>query len=205
VVDPVGGRTRTVFEQDRPTKVTQIVGEPDAPGGESNDLVTTLEYDARGNVLRAEQPGGQVQRISYGPHGEPLTVTDALGNTTHNTFDERGNLIFSDSPTGVASAFEYDDKGNLRTATQNGTATTIAYTPEGTWGKPFAPRIRVAMPASRSTTCAAWSWKRGNRTVGSAGPFTTVLGGPSLPPTRTWWVQRNRSSARRRRTTPPGA
>jgi RHS repeat-associated protein len=145
---------RTVFEQDRPTRLTQVVGEPDVPGGESNDLVNTLEYDSRGNVLRSEQPGGQTQRISYGPHGEPLTVTDALGNTTHNTFDERGNLTFSVSPTGVESAFAYDDKGNLRTATQNGVSTTIHYTPEGF--------VQSMVPPTGSTTTLLYD-ANGNR------------------------------------------
>ncbi|WP_195763584.1 DUF4214 domain-containing protein, partial [Duganella guangzhouensis] len=66
----------------------------DAAGG-----VTTLNYDARGNVIKRTQSSpaqGEVDRVAftvYDLNNRPLYQIDGLGDVTRNTYDALGNLI----------------------------------------------------------------------------------------------------------------
>ena len=75
---------------------------------------------------------------TYNSFGEPLTVTDPLGNVTTNTYDANGNLltVTSPAPNGTTAAsvthFAYDPKGQLTQITDPlGRITTLAYTTAG--------------------------------------------------------------------------
>jgi RHS repeat-associated protein len=47
----------------------------------------------------------------------PLTIKDALGNTTRFEYDARGNLIKLTDALGRSTQFQYDDKGQLKLVT----------------------------------------------------------------------------------------
>ena len=75
---------------------------------------------------------------TYNSFGEPLTVTDPLGNVTTNGYDANGNLtsITSPAPDGTTAAsvtgFVYDPKGELTQITDPlNHITTLAYYPTG--------------------------------------------------------------------------
>ncbi len=62
-------------------------------------------------------------RATYGSFGEPLTNTDAVGNTTRNSFDSFGLLRSMTDPSGNITRLDYDDHGNM-TAARNGDGVT---------------------------------------------------------------------------------
>ena len=68
----------------------------------------------------------QVTRMTYNQFGEVLTSSDALGNTTRNTYDPYGNLIETTgpptTPATIPTQFQYDSRGDL----------TIESGPDGT-------------------------------------------------------------------------
>jgi len=75
---------------------------------------------------------------TYNSFGEPLMVTDPLGNVTTNAYDANGNLLTVTSPvpaSGVAASvtqFAYDTKGQMTQITDPlGHITTLVYTPAG--------------------------------------------------------------------------
>ncbi|MBI1746582.1 MAG: hypothetical protein HYR55_08340, partial [Acidobacteria bacterium] len=73
-----------------------------------NGNVTTLTYDARGNVTAfADALGNRTQR-TYDARGLMLTVTDALNNATTLTYDSRGNLSSYTNRLGEVTRYEYD-------------------------------------------------------------------------------------------------
>lgn len=110
-----------------PTKTTQVVG---APGG-GDDIVSTVQYDARGFPVQTTDPEGNSSYMTYDDFGMPLSASDAAGNTVHNTYDDVGNLTYTASPLSAPSSFSYDATGNMLTATVSGGAagtTTTSFT-----------------------------------------------------------------------------
>jgi RHS repeat-associated protein len=100
---------------------------------------------------------------TYNSFGEPLTVTDPLGQVTTNTYDANGNLltVTTPSPDGVAAGsvtqFGYDLKGELTQITDPlNHITTLAYTPAGL--------ISSISDAQQNVTSYEYD-QRGNRTA----------------------------------------
>lgn len=83
--------------------------------------ITSMVYDANGNLLRIDQPqvGGQTPQtlFTYNSHGQPLTITDPQGRITANGYDAAtGNLLSSAiDPTGLnlITQLGYDSVGNI--------------------------------------------------------------------------------------------
>ncbi|MGX7826360.1 RHS repeat-associated core domain-containing protein [Actinokineospora sp. 24-640] len=91
VVDPYGRRTEYTYDAaGRPTTLTELAG-------------------AAGSHVAAQ--------ISYGPFDQPLTMTDAAGKTTTNTFDAKGNLLTSTDPAGRRTTFTRTSAGQVATET----------------------------------------------------------------------------------------
>ena len=94
------------------------------PGG-GGTVTTTYIYTTLGNVLAITLPGpnGQVtytyNYTSDGAYsasealGEPLTVTDPLGHTTHYRYDARGNLSAVMDAIGRETDYTYNDADQL--------------------------------------------------------------------------------------------
>jgi YD repeat-containing protein len=82
---------KTVYAYDLANRLTSTT---DALGG-----VTTLAYDARGNVVKRTQHSplaadkDRVTRTVYDLNNRPLYQIDAAGDVTRNTYDALGNLI----------------------------------------------------------------------------------------------------------------
>ncbi|MDI1477254.1 RHS repeat-associated core domain-containing protein [Polyangium sp. y55x31] len=70
------------------------------------------EYDARGHLVKATDPAGNVATWEY--EGDRMMAkTDAAGLTTRYTYDGRGALIRYEEPSGNAFSLAYDGRGLL--------------------------------------------------------------------------------------------
>jgi RHS repeat-associated protein len=129
VTDPAGGVTRYIYDaQHRITSITDP----------RNIAFLTNEYDPQGRIIRQTQADGGIWQFSYaliGPSltetrvtdprgnttahrfsstGQPLSTTDALGQTTIYEYARNTNLLLnSTDPLGRTRRWEYDALGNL--------------------------------------------------------------------------------------------
>jgi RHS repeat-associated protein len=128
---------------------------------------TNFAYDANQNLsattahLDASTP--VTTSYTYNGFGEPLTVTDPLGNVATNTYDTNGNLLTVTTPApaaGVAASvtqFAYDSKGQITQITDPlNHVTTLAYYPSGL--------IHTITDAQNNITSYEYDL-RGNRTA----------------------------------------
>jgi len=127
ITDGEGNSTATTYNSiGRPLTVTDPLG-----------IVTRIEYDATGNLTKiikaegkAEQQSssytydqfGQITGATMGSasttitnnqQGQPLTVTDPLGNATRIEYDAAGNMVASIDPLNNRKEYSYDASGNL--------------------------------------------------------------------------------------------
>ncbi len=71
----------------------------------------TYSYDKQGTVT-VEDALGRKTTIRFGPYGEILQTTDALGRISQNAFDRIGQVAKTISPDSKEVLFAYDGKGN---------------------------------------------------------------------------------------------
>jgi RHS repeat-associated protein len=104
--------------------------------------VTSYAYDGNSNVtsqsVQLDANTAVTTMYTYNSFGEPLTVTDPLGNTTTNTYDAKGNLLTVTSPAPNTSTpasvtqFAYDNRGELTQVTDPlGHVTQLTYNAVG--------------------------------------------------------------------------
>ena len=91
-------------------KLTRVV---DPAGG-----VTTLDYDARGNLIKVTNALGGEQTFSYDGRGLRLTSTGENGNLTRWTYDANGNLETVTDALGHTSHFTRNSAGIVTSVTQ---------------------------------------------------------------------------------------
>ncbi|HET7868141.1 MAG TPA: hypothetical protein VFL86_27345, partial [Burkholderiaceae bacterium] len=122
VTDPLG--LQTVYSYDAQARLTGIL-EP-AVGGST--ALTTLGYDADGNLLSVQNPLGRRLSLAYDSQGRLVQQQDAAGNTLRRTYDAAGLLatetVFAVAdPDGAGPAapttpltrrYVYDAQRNLR-------------------------------------------------------------------------------------------
>ncbi len=101
---------------------------------DSDYLATSYEYDAWGHVIRnTDSTGYSSGIITYDLNGNSITVTDANGNVTTNTYDALNRVIASntvhptDDSLNVSQSYTYDNMGKLTKAANNNLTTTYAY------------------------------------------------------------------------------
>ncbi len=101
------GRSRS-FEIGQYGKVTKVTDEA--------GLVTTLERDEDGNLLRFVRPSGQAFSMTYDDRKNLLTRTDErLNGTTVFTYEPVHDEVETRTdPLGHTTQFEYDLSGNLK-------------------------------------------------------------------------------------------
>lgn len=85
--------------------VTQIV---DAGG-----FATTIDYDAKGNIVKITDPLNGVRSFTYNSRGQPLAMTDEAGRTTSLAYDAKGNLQTVTDPLGVVTEIERNAAGEI--------------------------------------------------------------------------------------------
>jgi YD repeat-containing protein len=73
---------------------------------------TSLKY-SNGDLVSATDPLGRVQRRSTDAVSRPVTVTNALGQTTQMQFDALNHLVLLADPKGGRYSLNYDPNGNL--------------------------------------------------------------------------------------------
>ncbi|MCG9968493.1 DUF6531 domain-containing protein [Pelotomaculum terephthalicicum JT] len=135
IIDALGNTTRYQYDPEG-----RITGITDARGN-----TTTVAYDAKGRQISITDPLGNTSRIEYdavdnitGKYDalnkkiatisydilhNPLTISDALDNSTTNQYDNLSRLISSTNPLNQNTQFVYDDLGRLTQTTDPMNAT----------------------------------------------------------------------------------
>ena len=100
---------------------------------DSDYMTTNYEYDAWGHLVRTtDSTGYNSGATTYDLNGNALTVTDANGNVTTNTYDAlnrvlTANTVCSDTSKNVSKSYVYDNMGRVRSKTANGVQTSYQY------------------------------------------------------------------------------
>lgn len=99
-------------------------------------------YDSRGNVLTRTSPDpfAYTEAWTYDAANNPVTHTDARGNTTAYTYDASGRLTAVTFPSGAAETRTYTAGGQVATITDaRSNTTTYAYDAWGNLTSETAP------------------------------------------------------------------
>jgi len=132
VTDPLGNVTIYRFNpQGYPIQVTDPLGQTRILDRDGNNKIVSLTGNGSCDVCRNPELGDR--SFTYDANGNPLTATDALGNTTRFTYDPVFNKVTSiTDPLGNVTQFAYNLRGNLLSTTDpNGHTTSFAYSPFG--------------------------------------------------------------------------
>ena len=94
---------------------------------------TNYAYDSNGmDLLTVSQADGSGQdtlsSMTYNGQHEPLTVTDASGQTTTMTYNDQGQILTQTDPKSETTTMAYDGNGYLSTVTGPVTGATTTYT-----------------------------------------------------------------------------
>ncbi len=133
--------TRSYSNPNDPTMLTEI--HDDIQG-----ITVSYEHDANGNITKTTMVADGfeiVQEAEYNEFNDPISYTDANGNTTHYyytdgnltrivdalgnetqyTYNEFGQVETATDPIGVTTTFDYDDYGNCNTESIPGLEMTV--------------------------------------------------------------------------------
>ena len=101
---------------------------------DSDYLKTNYEYDAWGHLVKTTDSTGYDSGITtYDLNGNALTVTDANGNVTTNTYDYLNRILIAntvhsnDSSKNVNKSYEYDEMGRVQCININNEQTLYLY------------------------------------------------------------------------------
>lgn len=101
---------------------------------DSDYLKTNYEYDAWGHLVKTTDSTGYDSGITtYDLNGNALTVTDANGNVTTNTYDSLNHILIAntvhsnDSSKNVNKSYEYDEMGRVQCININNEQTLYLY------------------------------------------------------------------------------
>ena len=123
VTDPAGRITDYTYGTNKidVTSVKRTVA-----AGAQQTLMTAT-YDANHNPLTVTDAAGQTTTYTYNGRGQPLTVTDALGHVTTMAYDALGRLTtVTNANNAVAATYTYDALDRVATATDS-EGWTVAY------------------------------------------------------------------------------
>ncbi len=160
-----------IGSQAQPTAIARVLDD-------GATQVYTYEYNALGRVTRKTDPLGRTIVFNYASNGidlaevrqvngqstdllagntyngqhQPLTITDASGQTTTNTYNAQGQVATITTPprAGIAenrtTTYDYDTNGYLQSVTGPATGSTTTYTYDG-YG-----RVRTVADSEGHTT-----------------------------------------------------
>jgi RHS repeat-associated protein len=135
-------RTPTSFTYDSSGHIASVTcPAAGATGGNGPTIEIDYVYDAKGNLTSISEPsasGTATYTYNYTADGsytqaevlgEPLTLTDPIGNVTHYRYDPLGHLTTMKDPVGNTTSLAYNDVDDLAQATfPNGDYVTPTYT-----------------------------------------------------------------------------
>jgi RHS repeat-associated protein len=78
----------------------------------TREAVSSMQYDAWGNMVRKTGPEGQVTHFTYDHMGNLVTRKDPLGAVWSYAYDAAGNRISIQDPLGHVTRMVYDPSGN---------------------------------------------------------------------------------------------
>ncbi|WP_157215363.1 LysM peptidoglycan-binding domain-containing protein [Flavisphingomonas formosensis] len=165
VYDKLDRLTSTVHDQVKVADGTTYVD-----GSSYVDVIETLVYDARGNVIESD---------------------DATGGRTLFFYDHLDRKIAEISPTGTLSTWSYDDAGNVKTARVYGTSVTLPASPGGTPPAGDANNYRITTytydKAGRMTSATS----SGSTKIGTAAATTGVTIGSGAVDATSYTITQN--------------
>jgi len=87
--------------------------DPDRPQNAENlyNIVTTYEYDVRGNQTTVTDTYGHTTHYQYDDADHLIKTIDAAGNVTTNTYDDAGRLVIVTDAPGHVTRYTYDATG----------------------------------------------------------------------------------------------
>jgi RHS repeat-associated protein len=92
----------------------------------------TYTYNGSGQVLTATDPLGHVTAYTYDSTGDITTITDPLGHVTAFTsYDSNGRPLSFTDPNGLVTALTYNFRGQVTSRNAGGEVTTYTYDPAG--------------------------------------------------------------------------
>ncbi len=107
--------------------VTSADARGNTPGGVDPAYQSTTTYDAVGNLLSSDPPGGPPTSTTYTTAGDVASQTDPTGQRTVYRWDESTLTDTAVGPTGaVTSVSHYDPSGTLLARTDAGGRTTAS-------------------------------------------------------------------------------
>jgi YD repeat-containing protein len=123
-VDPLGRTTNYSYATNGIdlTQVTQA-------NGTGQDILSAMTYNSQHEPLTATDASGQTTTMTYNEQGQILTREDALSETTTLAYDGSGYLTSVTGPvTGATTGYTYDSAGRVHTVTDSeGYVITMAY------------------------------------------------------------------------------
>ena len=181
-----GSKPATTITYYEPSGLVHTITKPE-PNNGSGTTTSTFTYDGLGNVLTVTTPGNNAATsittsLNYtidaaytqsAKIGQPLTITDNLGHTTHLRYDSQGRTTSITDALGNETSFAYSLIGQL---------TTITYPATGQTGSGHSQTINtylyVGGPLTSTTSFDENSTpvRQVTRTYGQEGEALTVAG-----------------------------
>lgn len=128
VVDVLGNKTETTYDEANRPLVTQAPPVPVYGGAVLVRPTTARTYDKNGNILTLTDPNGHVTQNTYDALNHLVTTTNAANITVTNAYDLSGNLVSVRDGLNQETVFEYDGLNRLTRQTDPaGQSTVFAY------------------------------------------------------------------------------
>jgi RHS repeat-associated protein len=115
------------------TEFSEVVSETNALG-----LMSTREYDQRGNEIVRKELDGATTRFAY-EGDRPVEVTDALGAKWRIEYDARGRVNKRTNPLGESTRYFYNQRFLIGVADAADHGTTLKYDGAGNLVEVIAP------------------------------------------------------------------
>ena len=105
----------------------------DVSATDANGGTTQYSFDARGLLVKFQDPLGNVTHLLYDTNFNLVQVIDAAGQVTTNSYDQNRNLIRTTSPDGSVVAYTYSGPfhGLTSYTDPDGNTTSYAYDDRG--------------------------------------------------------------------------
>jgi RHS repeat-associated protein len=117
LIDPMGRETDTTYAANG-IDVTAITQKSQLAGGGAN--ITAFTYNKTHEPLTATDAAGQTTTFTYNGKGQVLSVTNALNQTTNFNYNGKAQLAtVLDADGKLAESFTYDNVGRIATATDS--------------------------------------------------------------------------------------